>query len=85
MPGPRIIELDAFSTTCDLAPKMGCRQATKSLLLLKDDSEDDSQDKLIWKWKGQATNQTEFADPVNATGYALCIYAGPHPLPFSKG
>jgi cysteine-rich repeat protein len=61
----------------DDAPATGCLQALKSVVLIKDDAEDDSRDKLLWKWiKGGALAQEEFADPTGSDGYALCIYAG---------
>jgi len=62
--------------SCVAAPRMGCRSAGKSILLLKNDP-DDSKDKLIWKWiKGDATVQTDFGVPTGTTATALCIYAG---------
>ena len=62
--------------SCVAAPRMGCRGALKSILLLKNDT-DDSKDKLIWKWiKGDMTVQADFGVPTGTTNYALCIYAG---------
>ncbi len=60
---------------CPAAPiAAGCRSAGKSLLLLKDKS-DDTTDKLLWKWlKGAATDVTELGDPTATTGYTLCVY-----------
>src|SRR5262249_34012364 len=58
------------------SPEGGCRAAAKSLLLLKNKS-DDNKDKLVWKWiKGEPTTQTEFGDPTVSANYSLCIYAG---------
>jgi hypothetical protein len=47
----------------------------KSKLLFKDQS-DDTRDKLVWKFtKGSLpASQMDFADPTDATGYALCLY-----------
>ena len=60
----------------DGSPVSGCRTAAKSILLLKNDT-DDSKDKLIWKWiKGAATVQADFGVPTGTTETALCIYAG---------
>jgi cysteine-rich repeat protein len=54
----------------------GCRTALKSILLLKDKA-DDNTDKLVWKWvKGQSTVQDDFGVPTGTTQYALCIHAG---------
>ena len=59
------------------APAPVCRMPTasgKSLLLLKDESNDNS-DLLLWKWtRGEATTAAEFADPTVATTYTLCVY-----------
>jgi hypothetical protein len=52
-----------------------CRDAAKTLLLVKDKG--GPRDKLIWKWlKGASTSQAEFGDPTDATSYSLCLYAG---------
>jgi hypothetical protein len=52
-----------------------CRDALKSLLLVKDKG--GPRDKMVWKWtKGESTSQAEFGDPTNATQYSLCLYAG---------
>ena len=54
-----------------------CRAAQKSILVIKDKT-DDSKDKLVWKWiKGANTSQAEFADPITTANYALCFYSGP--------
>ena len=59
----------------DASALTGCRSSQKSLLLLKDKG--GSKDKLVWKWiRGEATSQSEFADPTAGTDYALCLYAG---------
>jgi hypothetical protein len=59
---------------CPDAPSSGCRTAAKSLLLIKDDG-DNNKDKLIWKWiKGESTLDTEFGDPATSRNYALCVY-----------
>lgn len=66
----------ALSVTCGGAPKSGCRTALKSILLIKDNS-DDTKDKAIFKWlKGAATVQADFGVPTGTTTYALCVYAG---------
>ena len=62
--------------SCDPAIRTTCRSALKSLLLLKNSS-DDEKDKLVWKWlKGAATTLEELGVPTATTAYALCIYSG---------
>ena len=61
---------------CPASPTAGCRAAGKSLLVLKD-SDNDSSDKLTWKWlKGDATTLEDFGVPTGTSNYTLCIYAG---------
>ena len=71
--------------TCDGAgncggggtPRTNCLSAQKSLLLIKNDNDDDTKDKLIFKWiKGAATTVGDFGVPTGTTTYALCIYSG---------
>jgi hypothetical protein len=60
---------------CQTAPLNGCRQAVKSIFLVKDNATD-SKDKLIFKWiKGDLTDKTDFADPTATATYDLCIYS----------
>jgi uncharacterized delta-60 repeat protein len=69
-----LLQCDCCSSVCQKPST--CRQAEKSLLLLKD-SDDDEKDKLIWKWlDGDATTTEELADPTYSAEYALCIYSG---------
>jgi hypothetical protein len=61
---------------CAATPAVGCRDADKSILIVKDKSPD-SKDKLVWKWiKGASTDTAEFADPTDTAVYSLCLYAG---------
>lgn len=58
------------------APQGGCRAALKSLLAIKK-NDDDTKNKLLWKWlKGDATALADFANPIGSTTYTLCVYAG---------
>ena len=42
-------------------------------MLIRNNTDDHSKDKLIWKWtKGAETSQTEFGDPTATASYALC-------------
>lgn len=60
---------------CQPAPQVGCRTATKSLLLIKDNTSDNTKDKFIFKWiKGQDTTQGEFSNPTSTATYATCVY-----------
>jgi len=67
---------ECLSTPCPAVPQGGCRTSGKSLLLIKNKT-DNSKDKLIWKFiKGAATTQADLQDPRSSADYALCIYAG---------
>ena len=67
--------IKVYYNLCQPAPQVGCRTATKSLLLVKDNTSDDTKDKFIFKWiKGQDTDQTEFANPTSTATYATCVY-----------
>ncbi len=61
---------------CPAAPSAECRVPNKSLLLLKD-STNDAADKLLWKWSGgDDTGLSDLGDPVSGTtDYALCVYS----------
>jgi hypothetical protein len=60
----------------ETSPLAGCRSAARSILLVKDSS-DDTKDKMIWKWiKGQPTTQAEVADPTTTADYTLCVFSG---------
>jgi hypothetical protein len=66
---------ECLSSPCPASPHT-CLAAQKSILLLKNKT-DNSKDKLTWKWiKGAATLTSDFADPTTTANYALCIYAG---------
>jgi hypothetical protein len=61
---------------CPIVPEPGCRTSLKSVLLIKNKT-DNTKDKLIWKWiKGQSTTQNDFADPTSTANYAFCLYSG---------
>ena len=65
---------------CEATPLAGCRQANKSILVIKDNT-DNNKDKLVYKWlKGQLPSiQADYADPTTAADYTLCIYTGATP------
>jgi hypothetical protein len=57
-------------------PNGTCRTAGKSIVVIRDNT-DNTRDKLVWKWvRGEPTSQQEFADPTTTEDYALCLYAG---------
>jgi len=66
----------ARGQSCDPAPLSGCKQTVegdKAALLIKSKGGDG--DKLAWKWiKGDATALEDFGNPLDGTGYTLCIY-----------
>lgn len=68
--------LFAHGMTCPHAPTRGCAQSQpgRSSLTIKD-AADDNKNSLAWKWgKGDATNLSDFLDPVNGDFYLLCVY-----------
>lgn len=68
------ITIKVYYSLCTTAPLGGCKSSTKSILLVKDKT-DNTKDKFVWKWiLGTATSQTEFADPKTTAIYALCLY-----------
>jgi hypothetical protein len=83
-PNPCIIDAICNETTdtcdtdaCPASPRPPCRTSVKSLLVIKN-STDNTKDKIIWKYiKGQPTTKADFSDPTVSADYALCIYAGP--------
>jgi cysteine-rich repeat protein len=75
---------DTCMRGCGSAPA-SCRTAQRSRLVVKNES-DDGKDRLSWKWTlGESTSQAEFADPTNATDYALCIFSGHPPTLIGQG
>ncbi len=63
-----------FEPFCTLGPRADCRDAGKSLFLLRDRTPD-RRDQVSFKWlRGEATSLADFADPTFATDYSLCVY-----------
>jgi cysteine-rich repeat protein len=54
-------------------PTTSCRPAAKSMLKLHDDTRDE-RDSIMFRWLNGSATAAEFADPVNTSGYALCVY-----------
>jgi hypothetical protein len=69
-----VMTIQVFYSLCPAAPRVGCKTAGKSLLIVKDKA-DNTKDKLIWKWiKGQSTQLSDLLDPLSTAQYSLCIY-----------
>jgi len=62
---------------CVIGPRTACKEPTlpaRSILQLKDKMPD-SGDQVTFKWnKGEATQTTDFGDPVDTDDYALCVF-----------
>jgi hypothetical protein len=62
---------------CSAVPQTGCWMtvaANKSVLTLKDKT-NNKQDLVLWKWlKGEADTVADFGDPLNSTHYSICLY-----------
>jgi hypothetical protein len=69
------VRIKVTYSLCANAPSGGCRSSGKSVLVIKNNS-NNAKDKLTWKWiKGANTSTAEFGDPDMGTAtYALCIY-----------
>lgn len=67
----------AQTQLCSTLPLTGCRlsvQSGKSVLTLKNKT-NNKKDTVLWKWlKGEALAITDFGDPLTADDYSLCIY-----------
>jgi hypothetical protein len=70
-----VMTIQVFYSLCPAAPRVGCKTAGKSLLIIKDKPADHTKDKLIWKWiKGQPTALSDLLDPLSTAQYSLCLY-----------
>jgi len=62
---------------CSAVPQSTCKgtvAAQKSVLTLKDKTNNKS-DSVLWKWvKGDAVSVTDFGNPITTDNYSLCIY-----------
>ena len=61
---------------CSPSPVLGC-QASASLKgkISIGDGAPDTKDKVAWKWSASTgTTRPDFGDPLNTTGFVLCIY-----------
>jgi hypothetical protein len=68
-----------FTGNCPPSPS-ACMVAAKNKVLIKNNTSDDTKDKVLFKWlKGPLTTQSTFADPITAANYSLCFYAGATP------
>jgi DNA-binding beta-propeller fold protein YncE len=60
---------------CTPAPQAGCAQPGKSLLIVKQNANDDK-DKVTWKWLLGTSVVADFGAPDVGDGYGLCVYQG---------
>lgn len=68
------ITMTVHYSLCGETPLAGCRTSLKGVLLVSD-KDDDTKDKMVWKFvNGEPTDQADFADPTATAMYALCIY-----------
>jgi len=77
MGGGPIVQTVQIDFACTDTPMMGCRQAGKAKLKIKNDP-DDAKDKLSFIWgKGDATTKFEFGgnNLLSITQFSFCIYA----------
>jgi hypothetical protein len=67
-----------LAAPCPAAPRVGCRTAARSKLMLRrKPARTPNVDLLNWSWsKGAATTSADFAAPSTTTDYAVCVYAG---------
>ena len=76
---------DQCVSACPPMPQSGCKTAGKSILIVKNNGDDDK-DKLLWKWlKGQPTMLADFGDPQTSADYVLCLYGGASETPLADG
>ena len=65
-----------LDSRCPPVAQSGCLTADTSVLVIKNNA-DNNKDKLIWKWlKGQPTMLDDFGDPQSDADYAWCLYGG---------
>lgn len=76
------VNFDQIGSVCGGMILSGCKAPGKSLLLLKNNTTDDTKDKLTWKWlKGAETSMQDLGTPTGTTNYSLCLYAGANSAP----
>lgn len=69
----------SIAVGCAATPRGACLAPRMSQLTVKDtttsDPDADRRDRFVWKWLlGPSTGADEFGDPLNFTGYRLCVY-----------
>jgi len=66
-----------IGSPCGDAPRLGCREAARTKLILARSLIDDSIRTLRWKWlKGEETSDADLGDPVEgSTQYTLCLFS----------
>jgi hypothetical protein len=66
--------IDKGRPACPVAPRTGCMGGVRAKLVLRDDSGDPQQDRLVWRWKGGPLDPAELGTPQDQTDLAFCIY-----------
>jgi hypothetical protein len=63
-------------TACPDTPAVGCTAAGSSRLLLTN-QDDDTRDKLVWRWKNGVLDPADLGDPATASDRIdVCVYDG---------
>ena len=66
----------SVAAACPPSPAPGCKVAESAKLSIHN-AAIDAKDQVLWKWaKGEGLVRANFGDPINGTGYELCLYAG---------
>jgi hypothetical protein len=68
----------AGAPTCSAAPLAGCRasEVPAQTRIWLNDRSGSLHDNIVWKLRrGAASTAADFGDPVNAHGYAVCLYS----------
>jgi hypothetical protein len=63
---------------CSSSPRNDCKAQTAPRGVFRlTNSTNDARDRLVWRWtKGDATDPSDFGDPLTNTAFALCVYDG---------
>ncbi len=62
---------------CTPQPQTSCKVASRNRLSWTNEPVLNHRDRLLWRWhRGASTDRSEFGDPADQAGHALCIYAG---------
>jgi hypothetical protein len=61
---------------CLARPRDDCRAArpSRKTSVRLENAGDDARDRLVWRWRGEATSSGDFGDPVATDAYTVCAY-----------